>query len=241
MSCFPGEAMVNSERSGAVPVGNIRVGDRIQVERYGELIYEPVLAFLHAIRHGSQRQLPFLTVKHLRGEFRASATHLVFVVGKSKGSESKLVGNLEVGDQLLVASGTTEAPLVASRVIATQRSFGSSGMFAPLTASGTVVIDGVVASNYASPSQTKNLPHHYAHAFLFPVRMYHKLGLEALFKPVWAWLCPAAHGHTEDKRWICQGAGIDSESVTESEDIHPFLAVMYKGLKVDTLLPSEVK
>merc|ERR1719158_176646 len=52
-SCFPGEALVNVEGSKLpVPVSDIHVGDRILVERAGQLVHEPVLAFLHARREG---------------------------------------------------------------------------------------------------------------------------------------------------------------------------------------------
>jgi len=237
MQCFPSEAKVNMEGVGAVPLGTVKVGDRILVERSGQLVHEPVLAFLHAVRKGSGDEMPYLTVTHGRGEFRASSTHLVFVLSKDKGRVSKTVNELEIGDQLLVASSISEIPLVSSRVVGIHRSSGTLGMFAPLTASGTIIIDGVVASNYASPSHNKHLSHHYAHAFLFPVRVYHQLGVAKLLKPVWAWLCSS--GHTSDKHWYCQGDGLDRGNTNDAEDMHPFLAVLYKRFKVDGFLQAK--
>lgn len=236
-ACFPGEALVNKEGVGAVPLGDIKVGDRVLVERSGELVHEPILAFLHALRNN---RMAYLTVTHSLGEFRASSTHLVFVKSVDGGLVSKTVGELQVGDQLLFASGKDHFQihsLVSSEVVSKMHSHGTIGMFAPLTASGTVVVDGVVASNYASPSHSKHLPHRLAHAFLFPVRFYHQVGFATLLKPFWAWLCHDA-GSTEAKHWICQGAGVDHKSATDVEDLHPYLAVLYKGLKVDWLLSA---
>ena len=48
-------------------------------------------------------------------------------------------------------------------------------MFAPLTSSGTIVVDGVLASNYAGSSATLSSPHGAAHGIAFPLRVYHKL------------------------------------------------------------------
>ena len=60
-------------------------------------------------------------------------------------------------------------------VLSVRRSVESAGLFAPLTASGTIVVDSVFASNYAAPSTTLRLPHGMAHAVLFPTRVFHGL------------------------------------------------------------------
>lgn len=231
--CFPGEALVDVEGRGSVSLAKIGVGDRILVESSGQLVYEPILAFLHASRRSSEREMTYVTVTHGRGEFRASSTHLVFVLSQQRTWVSKSVGNLQIGDQLLAASGTPDVPLASSRVVATRLTAGYSGMFAPLTASGTAVVDGVVASNYASPSSDKHLSHGLAHAFLLPVRIYHKLGFAVMLKPLWAWLCST--DRAEGVPWHCQGGGV-AQGDAEQEDLHPFLTVMYKMLKLDSLL-----
>jgi len=161
-SCFPGEAAVDVQGSGRTPMGRVQVGDRVQVERDGQLAYEPVLSFLHALEgHNS-----YLVISHARGEFRASASHIVFVGIDRK---DKLVNDVEVGDELVVGGD-------ASEVLAIRHEVGESGMYAPHTSTGTLVVDGVVASNYAT-SLGNRLPHSVAHAFFFPVRMYHRFNL----------------------------------------------------------------
>merc|ERR1719271_1418231 len=133
LSCFPGDSVVLIEGSGPVPLAKVRIGDRVLVENAGRLVYEPVLTFLHAFRTGPGADMAYLTITHSLGEFRASSPHLVFVQPyrrdasdhafvqphrrDASGLASKIVGNLEVGDRLLVAVGTSEHHLVESRVV----------------------------------------------------------------------------------------------------------------------------
>merc|ERR1719444_84926 len=93
-ACFPGDASASVEGRGAVPLSELKSGDRVQVQRSsGELSFEPLLGFLHSTK-GSSR---FLHIQHARGELSASANHLVFVADGT----SKLASELKVGDEVL--------------------------------------------------------------------------------------------------------------------------------------------
>lgn len=135
--------------------------------------YEPVVGFLRAIN--TDRATTYLSVTHSRGQLHVSANHVVFTpVG------DKLAADLLPGDEVLVTEGSSRA--VASKVLALTQMSGRSGMFAPLTASGTVVVDHVVASSYASLSTQAPLRHCALHAIMFPLRMLHALGLADLLE-----------------------------------------------------------
>jgi len=161
--CFPGEASVTVKNVGAVPLQSLHSGDHVLVKS-GD--YEPVLGFLHVT--GTNEVSNFLSVKHSNGQLRVSPYHVVFTE-----NGDKLATDLVVGDKLLVAENSG---VVAREVISVMQSTGSSGMFAPMTPSGTVVVDGVVASNYASYARVW-FPHSALHAVFFPVRAFHALGL----------------------------------------------------------------
>jgi len=238
-ACFPGEALSSVQGKGDVPLAQLQIGDKVLAKNQGRLAYEPVLAFLHVISKHSAKPLQFVTVTHVNGAFRASPAHIVFVAAASGGSSwsSKLVGKLEVGDDIFVAEGPGATwDSKPSRVLAIHHSGAQSGMYAPLTSSGTIVVDGVLASNYASSSQQKHLSHTLAHAFFLPVRLYHHLGLAAMLKPMWERLCGSAGA---SKRWLCHGWAAMVDSETELEELHPYLRVMWQGLKLDYLLPSQ--
>merc|ERR1711879_713312 len=93
----------------------------------------------------------FLTVRHASGAFRASASHVVFV-----NDGDKAVADLQMGDEVFVAVDGVEK---ASRVLSVTQDATDQGMFAPLTQSGTLIVDDVVASNYAKPRTGVHLPH----------------------------------------------------------------------------------
>merc|ERR1712228_873985 len=84
--------------------------------------------------------------------------------------------DLVAGDKLYVAE---ESGVFAREVLSVTQSSGRSGMFAPMTPSGTIVVDNVVASNYASYAHTW-FPHCALHTVFFPVRAFHAVGIASL-------------------------------------------------------------
>jgi len=164
--CFPGEASVTVKNIGTVPLERLRSGDQILVKN-GE--FEPVLGFLHVT--AASEVSNFLWVKHSHGQLRVSPYHVVFTE-----TGDKLAADLVIGDKLLVSM---ESGVVAREVTSVTQSTGRSGMFAPLTPSGTVVVDDVAASNYASYAHV-SFPHCALHTAFFPLRALHSLGLASL-------------------------------------------------------------
>merc|ERR1711957_44271 len=152
LGCFPMSATVRVRATGtdapmASSMSSLRVGDEVLVSSHeGSTSFEPVLGFLHTIR---DMQADIMCVTHENGEFRATSTHLVFTGANSQ----KEVGRLQAGDRLLSVSGQQ---LMSSRVLAT-RQCSAVGLVSPLTASGTVVVDNVVASIYAAPTISHRL------------------------------------------------------------------------------------
>lgn len=211
--CFPGEALAEVQGRGRVAMNSIAIGDNVLVELdTGRLAYEPVLGYLHVM---SSKRAEYLTVTHELGEFRASAGHLIFTSLEGDVRNNMAVGMLTAGHTLLVANSTSGS-VVKSQVLSVRRNAGV-GMYAPLTASGTIVVDSVVASIYASPSPSSRLPHGAAHAALFLVRAYHALGLTALRMATLA--PPGDKSHTAD-------------------EMHPFMSLLYRQLNLDLVLQA---
>jgi len=161
--CFPGEASAIVKSVGSVPMHTLHIGDEVLVKSGA---YEPVISFLHVTDRSEASH--FLTVRHAHGELRVSPYHVVFVE-----TGDKLAADLSTGDKVHV---TEESGVVLSEVLSVVQSSGGSGMFAPLTPSGKLVVDNVAASNYASYAHTW-FPHSALHAVFFPARAFHVLGL----------------------------------------------------------------
>lgn len=160
-TCFAGDALASVEGTGAVRLADLSVGDSVLVRRAdGEFAFERLLGFLHATKGLSR----FLMVEYAGGELRASANHLVFV----EGSAPKLASELQAGDRVLAFNGRSEE---ARMVLSVRTASSEAGMVAPLTMSGSIVVDGVVASAYATHSPSAFVPHCVLHALFFPARM----------------------------------------------------------------------
>ncbi|CAK0815103.1 unnamed protein product, partial [Prorocentrum cordatum] len=83
----------------------------------------------------------FLRVVHELGQFRASPGHIVFVAAEG-GRQDDAVQELRAGDVLLAAPlGLPPGAPRPSRVLSVGRGVSTAGMYAPLTASGTIVVD----------------------------------------------------------------------------------------------------
>jgi hypothetical protein len=171
-SCFPSDSSANVQGMGAVRLEDLSVGDSVLVRRSsGDLAYEPLLGFLHATKSSSA----FMSVQHMGGELRASANHLVFV---SDGT-AKLASQLQVGDALLIADEGSEK-VVQSAVLSVKAVSSEARMLAPLTMAGSIVVDGAVASVYASHSSSFFIPHGAMHALFFPARMLARMTFRTL-------------------------------------------------------------
>eukprot|EP00929_Paragymnodinium_shiwhaense_P107308 TRINITY_DN733_c0_g3_i1.p1 TRINITY_DN733_c0_g3~~TRINITY_DN733_c0_g3_i1.p1 ORF type:complete len:442 (+),score=92.46 TRINITY_DN733_c0_g3_i1:100-1425(+) len=156
-SCFPGSASVDTLAGGRMPLAAVEVGDKVLVEMSGgERRYEEVLSFLHALPADEHTSNAFYALEHLHGELRASGNHVVFTAD----GEELAVSEVRPGDQLRFEGG------VATSVVAVRESFGETGMYAPLTPAGSIVVDGVVASNYATV-ESLEIPHGAMHASFF--------------------------------------------------------------------------
>eukprot|EP00928_Gymnodinium_smaydae_P028588 TRINITY_DN21768_c0_g3_i1.p1 TRINITY_DN21768_c0_g3~~TRINITY_DN21768_c0_g3_i1.p1 ORF type:complete len:522 (+),score=66.26 TRINITY_DN21768_c0_g3_i1:67-1566(+) len=223
-ACYPGDAYANVENRGATLMEELRVGDRILVQNSaGGLEFEPVLAFLHAHRSAAA-EMPahVIEVTHMHGVVRASPGHLLLTAN----SQDKLAKDILPGDQLRVAQGMD---VVSSNVLSVRLTKSDRGAFAPLTAAGNLVVDMVVASNYASPATAglARVTHPLAHAVLFPVRLYHRVGIASTLAPIWSSVCG-----TEEPSWWCGGNGLPHQS-NEHDDFHPFIEVVYNRLRLD--------
>jgi len=158
--CFSGESLVTLATGKTLPMRLLRVGDVVQVVDPVTLrvAYEPVLFFQHVerialgefvrARMGDGREL--LTTPH----------HVVFVSRDSLAAQDVQMRDVRVGDALFSVGEHEATP--SARVVAVDV-VRRVGIFCPQTATGTIVVDGVLASCYA-------LRAHYAkHAAMMPM------------------------------------------------------------------------
>ena len=127
--CFSKDATVQVFGKGAVTMENLQLGDRVFT---GET-YQTVYSFGHLDK---TRETEFLQIETNAGNsLETTSGHLVYVDGKAAPVRAD---SIKLGDAL---EGATVIKIGSVK---------KTGIFAPLTMDGKVVVDGVKASNYVS-------------------------------------------------------------------------------------------
>lgn len=190
--CFSGDAQVVLEGGVTKPMRDLRPGDRVlsssATEGLGPFVYSPVLSFLD--RRPNVTSV-FYTIGTVAGNsITLTAAHLIYVtdcvwndtygdlyldpaqeVGFSRVRGLRIVFASEVqpGQCVLTSGGKVGSQATFSPVTFVQAQ-RSTGLYAPLTEHGSIVVNGVLASCYAAVDS-----HHLAHWALAPLRLFYTL------------------------------------------------------------------
>jgi len=135
--CFSEISTVQLEGVGAITMKDLKIGDRVLTNGG---IYEPVFAWGHK---NPTTTADFYQFQMAGATLEATEGHLVYLEGKTNPVRAD---SIKVGDVLKADNkdGTVK------KITTVQR----DGIYTPLTPSGTVVVDGAVASSYISLQKT---------------------------------------------------------------------------------------
>nr|XP_061802661.1 indian hedgehog B protein-like [Nerophis lumbriciformis] len=174
--CFPGDALVTMENGLQKLIRDLRPGERVLTLSGSDdgfkLAYSRVLTFLD--RELGTRKLFYTLETEGGARLSLTAAHLLFLSqGNCSEGAPPSPGSLRTayacdarpGQCALVAG--TDGRGTLSRIVRVTVMEGR-GAFAPLTAQGTLVVDGMVASCYAVVEQ-----HSLAHWAFSPLRLMH--------------------------------------------------------------------
>lgn len=159
--CFPGSALVELKDGSSREMRDLQIGDLVLV---AEGLYSPVVLFTHA-DHEIQYQFLQVETEH---NMVITLTDGHYIYSNKQLVEAR---KLKVGDKLKVIGMEDER-------VANIKIVNDVGLFAPQTAHGDIVVNGIIASTY-----TKSVPFSIAHGLLAPVRWIYvmvKDGLSAL-------------------------------------------------------------
>lgn len=117
---------------------DLMVGDRVKTTADGN--FESVYTFGHYQQNGSVKYLQIFA-KSLAKPLEITADHLVYVNGKDAPVPA---GSLVVGDALVLDTKHQSATITKIKQVTRE------GAYAPFTASGSIVVNNVVASSYLS-------------------------------------------------------------------------------------------
>ena len=170
-ACFPETATVKLEDGSVKRMNELELGDAVLSSSGG---YSQVFMWTHRITEGV---FPFIRLMTSSGKFiELSEGHFLSVNGKYAAA-----GSVKIGDELHTSENSCEK--VIQKTIVHRR-----GLFNPQTASGTIVVNDIIASTYTSAINEK-----IAHTML------------ALFRAVFKKLAYTYHGFDN-------GAGAFSKS-----------------------------
>jgi len=198
--CFSGETWVETKSNGTIRMKALSLGDEVLVRPrlIGKKKFEKVYSFGHR-NPNIQNSVKLLRLEPFGLEL--SPNHLVYAVqnkiGHDNNDNSKATilpvpaSMVRVGDMLvadITPDNTNNAGITVTSIQSIVRKH--AGLYAPFTHSGTIVVNGILASNYVSlqakddgnnnttpyfkiGSLTTSLTHHFlAHAFQIPHRFY---------------------------------------------------------------------
>ena len=111
----------------------------------------------------------FLNVSTNTSSITLSASHVIFKATKSGSIESIYAGDLQKGDKLVKSKSDK---LMEEEEVVNVETVRESSYWAPLTKDGTLMVDGFLASSYAS------YPHQASEMLMAPVKMFPKLLLD---------------------------------------------------------------
>eukprot|EP00562_Extubocellulus_spinifer_P008147 CAMPEP_0178502694 /NCGR_PEP_ID=MMETSP0696-20121128/17641_1 /TAXON_ID=265572 /ORGANISM="Extubocellulus spinifer, Strain CCMP396" /LENGTH=651 /DNA_ID=CAMNT_0020131769 /DNA_START=77 /DNA_END=2032 /DNA_ORIENTATION=- len=140
-SCFPRGSTVQvlGKEDEAVAIEDVKVGDKIMTGQGFSEVY--AFASRYDYHDETSEYLQFHFENNNNKAFEISRNHIIFV-GADK--TPKLATDVSVGDSLLLSPSNVLAA-VKSIVVVSKR-----GEYAPITRSGTVVVNGVLASSHTT-------------------------------------------------------------------------------------------
>lgn len=144
--CFPGSSMVTLASGGRVALRALRVGDAVEVAKPdGSRGFEPVVFFDHQVDGDTAT---FVRLALADGSaLELTPGHFIPVGASLAKAVYARAAAVKAGDLVLVLpAGADSATPVAVEAVA---SVTRAGLFAPVTTSGVIVVDGVVASTYS--------------------------------------------------------------------------------------------
>ncbi|XP_057708790.1 indian hedgehog B protein-like [Corythoichthys intestinalis] len=167
--CFPGDAQVTLENGVTKQMHDLHPGDRVlassTTDGRGPLHYSPVLSFLDLQSNVTKI---FTHIGTNTGHnITLTAAHLIFITDCADGIgkedvRTSFASEVKPGQCILTSHGTETTQALVTFVEERQ----STGLYAPLTQHGSIVVNRVLASCYAAVDN-----HHLAHWVLAPLRL----------------------------------------------------------------------
>ncbi|UJR38555.1 hypothetical protein I4U23_031221 [Adineta vaga] len=164
--CFSSDSYVKLSNGLEKLIGNLEIGDQLMTinENSFEIQSTEMILMLH--QSTNQISLFYNLKTKSNNEISLTANHLIPIRLSNNKIEFKLTKDIEIGDYLIInENGKVKHSQIINKTIQIKR-----GFYAPLTMSGTLLINNIYSSSFANIQN-----HYYAQFYLFPLRFYYQL------------------------------------------------------------------
>lgn len=158
MECISGDGFVTLEDGSQTRIKNLQIGTMVQVS---DGTFSPVLAMLD---RNDRLATLFIQIRTSRGNsLKLTPKHLIAVQSKLLEKEYIFAEKIKEGLKVYIFSNGEE---IEDTVLSVERTI-DAGFYAPLTADGTLLVNGISISCYAIIED-----HDLAHFFVTPLRLF---------------------------------------------------------------------
>ena len=166
-NCFPSKSQVQTLNRGILQISDLKEGDYIKTLDLatGKSVFSKFVTYLH---QDKEVQAEFIKVQTKNEKFiTLTEKHLIprLNVARNK-AEFVFANRLKLGDFIICEHGNEEIEIIEW--------VEEKGVYAPLTESGTVLVDEILASCYA------NIEQHYLAHWVFKPYVYFKRFLDMI-------------------------------------------------------------
>ncbi|CAC5387665.1 DHH [Mytilus coruscus] len=177
--CFHEDSVVLLPNAKVKRMKDLAVGDKVlTLDSKGNIVLDEVITWLHRLRTG---QFTFLKIVHDLGEFILSSDHVLFV---GENSYPQHASTVSPGDKLSFLKTSHDSKTVSLVTVLSIQTVNGTGVYAPLTYNGRLLVDNVDVSCYSTlnPPQVMGRDlmssHALAHVAFLPLRMAFNFGLD---------------------------------------------------------------
>jgi hypothetical protein len=162
--CFSGDSLVTLAKGERKYIGYLQSGDEVLTVDGSKIVNSQIVMMLDSKAFA---EILFFTITTASGHgLSLTALHLIPIVSSSGKLDYLPASQVQVGDNLYVVSnGELEQSPVTNVTTESKK-----GYFAPLTMKGTLLVNGVLVSCFASVKS-----HEWAQLFMAPFRWYYNL------------------------------------------------------------------
>ncbi|KAK3590788.1 hypothetical protein CHS0354_038726 [Potamilus streckersoni] len=163
--CFPPDGLVTLHDGRTITIADLRIGHKVLSNAAsGTLEYSEVYFFAHLNPNVSNEYINLRTFKQ---NIKLSPQHHIYIV-RNGHMKTIAAREVKIGDRILVLNKESLSFLNES---ITEISISTEfGVYAPITMSGTIVVNNILASCYVDL-----VPPVYSHPMLWPLRQLYRL------------------------------------------------------------------